>query len=251
MPCEPYQNALIEAAASGSEPQGELRAHFANCAACRTAFAQEQSLFSSMDEGLRAAANAEVPPSLLPRVRARLADEAAPRRMWTQPMIFAAASVALALAIFLYVRPYHSRPDNQAKRTPQIPVSEMPATNVRRQNSGPATQMVSSNVNNSRTPGHSTLLRPVASSQPEVLVPPDEREAFFSFVIAVQQHGDVAAALLAPSPKKQDALVTVEPLQIAHLEVKPLEGGKPKFPVVWASSISGWSSENQKTAEEE
>ena len=224
MPCEPYQNALIEAAASGSEPQGELRAHLAACAACRTAFAQEQSLFSSMDEGLHAAANPEVPASLLPRVRARLADEAAPRRMWTQPMIFAAASVALAFAIFLFVRPYHTRPDNQAKQTLQIPVSETPATNVGGQNSGPATQIVSSNVNKPKTPVHSTLLRPVASSQPEVLVPPDEREAFFSFVFTVQQRREVAAALLAPSPKKQDALVTVEPLQIADLEVKPLEG---------------------------
>ena len=78
-------------------------------------------------------------------------------------------------------------------------------------------------MNNSRTPRHSTFLRTVASSQPEVLVPPDEREAFFSFVSTVQQHSDVAAALLAPSPKKQDGLVSVEPLQIAHLEVKPLE----------------------------
>jgi len=224
MPCEHYQDALIEAAASCVEPQGELRAHLAACAACRTLFAQEQSLFSSMDEGLRAAANHEVPASLLPRVRVRLADEAAPRRLWTQPMIFAAASVALAFAIFLAVRPHQAKPDKQAKQTSQIPVNEMPATNARGQNSGPATQIVSASVNNSQTPGHSTLLRPVASSQAEVLVPPDEREAFARFVITVQQHGNVAAALLAPGPKKQDTLVTVEPLQIADLEVKPLEG---------------------------
>jgi len=205
-------------------PQGELRAHLAACAACRTAFARQQSLFSSMDEGLRAAANADVPPSLLPRVRARLADEAAPRRMWTQPLIVGAASVALAFTIFLVARPHHARPDSQAKQTPQIPVSETPATNARGQNSGPATLSVSSNVNNPKAPGRSTLLRPVASSEPEVLVPADEREAFSSFVLTVQQHGEVAAALLAPSPKKQDVLVTVEPLEIAVLEVKPLEG---------------------------
>ena len=224
MPCEHYQNALIEAAASGTVPQGELRAHLAACAACRTAFAQEQSLFSSMDDGIRAAANSEVPASLLPRVRARLADEAVPRSRWTQPLIFAAASVALAFATFLVARPHHVKPDSQAKQTPQIPVRETPATNARGQDSGPAIAIVSSNVNNSGAPGRSTLLRPVASSQPEVLVPPDEREAFFSFVSTVQQHGDVAAALLAPSPKKQDGLVTVEPLQIAVLEVTPLEG---------------------------
>jgi hypothetical protein len=224
MLCEPYQNALIEAAAFGAVPQGELRAHLAACVACRTAFAQEQSLLSSMDEGLRAAANAEIPASLLPRVRARLADEAAPRRSWTQPMVFAAASAALVFAIFLFVRPYHTRPDNQAKQTPQIAVSETPVTNARGQNSSPAPLVISSNVNNSQTPGRSTLLRPVTSSQPAVLVPPDEREAFFSFVFTVQQRRDVAAALFAPSPKKQDVLVTVEPLQIADLEVKPLEG---------------------------
>jgi hypothetical protein len=224
MPCEHYQDAIIEAAASSTAPQGELRAHVAACAACRAAFAQEQSLFSSMDEGLRAAASSEVPASLLPRVRARLAEEAAPRRMWTQPLIFAGASVALAFAIFLVVWPHHTRPDNQAKQTPQIPVSVTPEANARGQNSQPPSRIVSSNLNNSRTPDHSTFLRLVTSSQPEVLVPPDEREAFSSFVLTVQQHGDVAAALLAPGPKKQDALVTVEPLQIAVLEVKPLEG---------------------------
>jgi anti-sigma factor RsiW len=60
-----------------------LRAHLAGCVACRTAFAQEQSLFSSMDESLRAAANAEVPASLLARVRGHLADGPLPRRSWT------------------------------------------------------------------------------------------------------------------------------------------------------------------------
>src|SRR5712692_2217834 len=49
------------AAASGTAPQRELRAHMANGAASRTAFAQERSLLTTMDEGLRATANAEVP----------------------------------------------------------------------------------------------------------------------------------------------------------------------------------------------
>lgn len=224
MPCEPYQNALIEAAASGTVPQGELRAHLAACAACRTDLAQEQSLFSSMDQGLRAAANAEVPASLLPRVRARLAEEAAPRRMWTQPLIFAGASVALAFAIFLVVWPHHTRPDNQAKQTPQIPVSVTPEANARGQNSGPATQVVSSNVNNSRTPGQSTLLRTVASSEPEVLVPPDEREAFSRFVATLQERGDVAVALVTPSSDSKGGPAGLKRLHIDSLEVKPLEG---------------------------
>jgi hypothetical protein len=224
MPCEHYQNALIKAAASGAEPQGELCLHLAACATCRTAFAQEQSLFSSIDTGLHASANAEVPASLLPRVRARLSDEAAPSRMWTQPLIFAAASFALAFAILLVVWPHHARPDSQAKQTPQIPVSETTVTSGRRQNSVPATQIISSNVNNPKPPGHSTLLRPTASSEPEVLVPPDEREAFARFVAALQERSDVAVALVTPSNHEKDESSSLKPLQIDRLEVKPLEG---------------------------
>jgi anti-sigma factor RsiW len=224
MPCKHYQDALVEAAASGAEPQGELRSHLAACAACRTAFAQEQSLFSSIDAGLHATANAEVPASLLPRVRARLADEATPSRMWTQPLIFAAASLALASAIFLVVRPHHAGPDFQAKQTPQIPVSETTVTNARRQRSRRAAQIISSHVNNPKPPGRSTLLRPMTSSQPEVLVPPDERDAFARFVAALQERSEVAVALVTPSSDEKDEPAGLKPLQIDRLEVKPLEG---------------------------
>src|SRR3989442_10792243 len=175
MPCKHHKDALMEAAASGAEPQGELRAHLDFCVDCRAAFEQEQSLFASIDAGLHVAANVEVPVSLLPRVRARLDEEIAPQRRWIQPLIFAAASVALLFAVFLFARPHPTRPDNQAKQTPQIPASEPPTTNVHNPNSVPGTQIISSNVNSSQTRGHSTLLRPVASSQPEALVPPDER----------------------------------------------------------------------------
>ena len=67
MPCQHYKDALIEVAASGSAPQGELRVHLDECASCRAAFAEEQSFFAAIDSGVRAAANIDVPPSLLPR----------------------------------------------------------------------------------------------------------------------------------------------------------------------------------------
>jgi hypothetical protein len=223
MPCKHYKEALIEAAASGAEPQGDLRAHLAGCADCRAVFQQEQSLFASINVGLHVAANAEVPPSLLPRVRARLDDAIAPRSHWFQPWIFAAASVALALAIFLFARPHRSGPDSQAKQTPQIPASETPVRNARPQISDPATQIVSSNSNNSQGRDRSTLLRTVASSQPEVLVPPDEREALARFIVVLQERREVAVALVTPAmPTKTDS-AGVERLQINGLEIKLLE----------------------------
>ena len=69
----------------------------------------------------------------------------------------------------------------------------------------------------------STPLRPVASSQAEVLVPPDEREALARFVATLQERGDVAVALLTPAPQTKDEPASLEPLQIKELEIKTLE----------------------------
>jgi hypothetical protein len=221
MPCKHYKDALIEAAASGGEPEGELRAHLAGCADCRAVFEQEQSLFTSIDAGLHVAANADVPASLLPRVHARLDETAATQRHRFQPWIFAAASVVLAFAIFLLARPHPSRPDSQAKQSPQMQVSEVPMTNTDQQSSGPDMQIVSSNMNNSQTRGHSTLLRPVAASQPEVLVPPDEREALARFIV-VQERREVAVAFVTLAMPTKDESANLEPLQINELEIKLL-----------------------------
>jgi len=214
---------LIEVAAGGAEPQGELRVHLAGCADCRAAFEQEQSLFASIDAGLHVTANAAAPAALLPSVPARLDEAAAVQRRWFQPWIFVPASVALALAIFLFARPHHTGRDNRAKQTPQIPIYKAPVTNTGHQNSGAGSQIVSSGVSNSQTPGHSTLLRPVASGQPEVLVPPDEREALARFVVVLQARREVAVALVTPATPTKDESASLEPLQINGLEIKPLE----------------------------
>ena len=223
MPCKHHKDALIEAAASGAQPQGDLRAHLDVCAPCRAAFEQERSVFASIDASLHITANADVPHSLLPRVRARLDEAAEPQSRWMQPLIFAAASVSLSFAIILFALPHPSRPDSQAKQTPQIPASEATATNVHNPNSVPGTRTVSSSVNNSQRRGGSTLLRTVASSQPEVLVPPDEREALARFVVVLQARREVAVALVTPATPTKDESASLEPLQINGLEIKPLE----------------------------
>ena len=224
MPCQHYKDALIEAAASGAQPQGDLRAHLPGCADCRAAFAQEQSLFASIDAGLHVAANAEAPASLLPRVRARLDEAVATQRRWFHPWIFAGASVVLAIAIFSFARLPYSKSHNQAKHTPHIPVSHTPVTTAGNQNSRASAEIASSAVNNSHARSHSTLLRPVASSRPEVLVPPDEREAFARFVAVLGERREVALALATPAPQTKDEPAGLEPLQINGLEIKLLAG---------------------------
>jgi hypothetical protein len=228
MPCEHYKDALIEAAAAGAGPQGELQAHLDECTPCRTAFAEEQSLFAAIDSGLHAATNNDVSVSLLPRVRAGLDEVAvAPRLRWVQPLVFASASVALIFVVSLITRPHHAVPENVAKQSPVAPTPLIPEASTNPVEIPPVgTQTASTGTNPSYSVRSSTLVHPAASSNPEVLVPPDEREALASFVATLSQRSDLAGALFTQTTEKKDGLVGMDPLHIADIEVKPLEGGE-------------------------
>jgi hypothetical protein len=233
MPCEHYKDALIEAAASGADTasaspsdakKAALRAHLAACDSCRAAFAEEQLLFTSIDAGLHTAANAELPASLLPRIRASLDEAVAPQRRWAKPLILATAGIAVALAVFLTVRPYHAKPEEQAGRIPLTSHQETPATVTHRDTAGSIAITASSHSNRPQIGPTSHSLHAAAHVQPEVLVPPDEREAFARFVATLQERGEAAVALLTPATHENREPASLEQLQIDRLEVKPLEG---------------------------
>ena len=232
MLCEHYKDALIEAAASGAAPQGILRAHVDSCASCRATFAEEQSLFAAIDSELHADINAEVPPSLIPQVRAHLEEATAPRLRWAQPLVFASAGVVLVLLVLMMARPHRTTPENVAKQEPVV--APAPARTEPNANPGkisPAdTQSATVRVGHPRASRNSTIPHSVASSNPEVLVPPDEREGLTRLVAALNEHRNFAAALLARRPEKKDDLVTVDPLQIADIEIKPLAGTETETP---------------------
>ncbi|MGH9675763.1 MAG: hypothetical protein ACRD36_01565, partial [Candidatus Acidiferrum sp.] len=131
MPCEHYKDALTETAVIGAEPQGEFRAHLAVCAPCRAAFAAEQSLFYSIDIGLHANANADVPATLLPRVRARLSEESSPDRSWGSVRLVLAVAATMAI-VFLMTQLHwrsgtvHQPTNTAANREPLRPAIAPP-----------------------------------------------------------------------------------------------------------------------------
>lgn len=250
MPCEHYKDALIEVAASNAEPPGELRSHLSECASCRTAFAEQQSLLAAVHSELHRLVNAEVPPSFLPRVHARLEEATALRLPWLEPLVFAAAGVALALVVFLTVRPHRAKPESAARVGPMV--APVPATT--RTNAIPPrdSQIAAIPLNHSRTAPHSAKLHSAAPSNPEVVVPPDEREAFARLVAVLNERSEVAASLLAKVPEKKDkdGLATVGPLKIPDIEIKPLEGTEAEASDGALESISEWSGKNRISAEE-
>jgi hypothetical protein len=224
MPCEHYQDALVEAAASGAEPQGELRAHLAACADCHAAFEQERSLFASIDAGLRVTANAEMRASLLPRIRARLVEAAAPRRMWTPSWLALAGAAAMIIA-FVAARALWrtdieqttvNTATNRALPAPVIPPSQNQNSNATPSLSG----------NSVRQPQPAATRNPVRSeapdgraTMPEVLVPRDQEVLLVSY--AEQWNQRRRAPLVAASSDATNlSPLQIAPIQIAQLDVK-------------------------------
>jgi hypothetical protein len=220
MPCKTHQSALTEAA-TGAPISDELRSHLIVCADCRAALAQEEKLFAGIDAGLRIVANAEVPTSLIPSVRARL-NEPSPRRRWFMPVLVP-ITAALILA-FLVARSLHLRPEKPSTPSteasaprPRVPAPKPVAPPIEfAANSGlAAVTHVSRHPGLSRSPSD-------ADSMPEVLVPHGDEAVLIAYAQewGMQKHARLKAEVL-PAPSLGP--LEIMPIQIAPLDVKPLE----------------------------
>ncbi len=221
MPCEHYQNPLVEAAATGSEPLGELRAHLAACAVCRAAFAQEQSLFSSIGSGLHATANAEVPASLLPRVRTRVAEEPTSSRAWTPSWLALAGAAAMVVAFIATRALWRTDIEQTLVQTVTNTIARAPVvTPPQSQNSNALPSVNKDSVSQPRTAGTINLVpRETLASRntvPEVLVPRDQEVLLVSY--AQQWNQRKRAPLVAAN---FDA-TSLSPLQIAPIHIDEL-----------------------------
>ena len=222
MPCEHYKDALVEAAATGTEPQGQLRAHLASCASCRAVFAEEQSLFASIDAGLHATANATVPPSLLPRVRASLEEISVPRRTWlSNGFVLATATLAvLALSFSLAIRHIGSgRNAEPVVATKNPPPLSPPAPQVQAPNPALRSNSNSAQRPHGISPNNRAANPPrsVSGVVPDVLVPHDQEVLLTRY--SEQWRRRTVKAVLAKASDE----TTLEPLQLAPIQIDQLD----------------------------
>lgn len=229
MPCEHYKDALIHVAAAGASPQAELRAHLDECASCRAAFAEQQSLFAVIDSGLHASANAEVPSTLLPRLRVALDEAVIARPRWSSNWLaFAGAALAAAFAFAVGIWHDHSRipstntvavrpADEQVIPSRQTLLSSTPSE------SGVSIPRPQLSVRNSAS------FKEAASStpMPEVLVPRDQEVLLSRYV--QELHHRKRGPLVAENADSTTLVpLQIAPIQINALDVKFMKEGESK-----------------------
>jgi hypothetical protein len=221
MSCEQFEDALMDLAADGREPVGDLHAHVGGCPVCRSLFVREQLLFASIDSCVRQMANPEVPGSLLASLPTRLAQETSPiaRRAGLANWFYIAAATAAALLLLAwlpFLRPRH--------RYGEVDVQQggWPAP-AKQEWASERPPVKSPSMLPGRKVESARAVKPTANHEPEVLVPPEEREAFARFVSRVEEHPDLGLAFADSAPSGAAVSLEIAPLQIAELAVRPLE----------------------------
>src|SRR5215472_4755438 len=211
MPCEHYKDALVEVAASGAAPQGELRAHLDECASCRAGFGGEQTLFAAIDSGIHAVANTEVPLSLLPRIRARVAGAAPLGSSWfANGPLWACAAVAV-VALFAARGVVHKSAENQppaskASSPPSVQAAQLPLVVVPLKGAVAHVSQIRALQN-----------RVVSLSMTEVHVPQNQEVLVAQYAQQWQRHKP--ATLVA-----EDAdWTTLTPSKPAPIQINPLD----------------------------
>jgi hypothetical protein len=222
MNCQQCREKMLESLAAGeAQLARELSAHQQCCPICRQYYEMQSCLFRSMDAGLLAAANEEIPPSLMPAVRARLEEQPVPGHAWPPSWSFIpVAAVALLAVGISYVR---DRPKSQSRFSENVSVASRSLANAERPVL-PSEKSVTAAPRRKHKLASSTTLSSAASeAAPEVIVLAEERQAFARFVAKLPEERGVALALTRPAPVVQDDSVEIALMQIDSLEVKPLE----------------------------
>jgi anti-sigma factor RsiW len=222
MNCRSAQEKIVDAMAS-REPglRGDLDQHVRECAGCHAFLASHASLASAIDSHLRLIANEPVPPSLLPAVRARLEQEAAPRQ-WIFSWRFAAVATVVVLLVATVIGMRDSdKPGRPKETTAKVAhgspdVNRPPTVSSQIQLPAPKASRFAAAVRKASIPAH--------SSAPEVLVLPEEQQAFRRFVSDISKDRASANALVSAAPDSGDGPVEIALLAIENVEIKPLEG---------------------------
>jgi anti-sigma factor RsiW len=232
MSCQHLQNVITDSLAAGAELPREVRAHAEGCPACRAALERERALFSALDAGLHARANAEVPAGFIPGVRARIAGTQSPRRLFfpAWAAVLSMAAVALALTIGFVLRPHGSGLGNVSEITPPVARTVLPTGAV--PDTTPPLEKIAPTASSGHYSGRIPRKAAAQAHAPavEVLVPQEDRMALARLVSKLTKPGSpqgntLMASLVRETDSPPIADLVIPPLEVKPLLPEPLESG--------------------------
>ena len=217
MLCEDCRERLTEAAAEGVVASFELQSHLDGCAACRAFFEEEQQLFAGIDAGVCFAANAEAPPSLLPRVRTAVSDTSTPWRSRVPAwLVVAGAAVLILMLIPLgIVRRGLQPPGSVAKEGSPMEHKEIPPPSNNEELSAPMAR--NTLPRRPRPESAATVV------QAAVLVPPAQKAAMDSLILNLRKGKADGRVLLSQDSDSPLEELRIAPIEVSPIIVKPLE----------------------------
>lgn len=216
MDCRRFSEKLVDAALEpGDVRDAGLAAHLEACADCQREFAAQRRLAQAIDRGLAAAVSAEPSPAFAAGVRARLAEESAPRASWFSGWVPVAAG---ALAVLVLIVTWFARREgpepvpgaqrDMASLTVQPPMGTTTKGNVAAMDPAqPPRKLRPLPTNRMAAP------RTARHREPEVIVPTGQREAVLRFY----------AAVISGRTDASWALEEMKPLEVTRLKIPPLE----------------------------
>jgi hypothetical protein len=216
--CESYRQSLGDAAVAGEALSPALAAHLQQCGSCATWLAAEQELFRAMDEFLSIRANAEVPVSLVPRVRAALPENSLSAKHLAWNDVWIPALLAAVLIVTTVVIP-------RSKPRVREPVREPAANSPVR--SG-VTSDEKQNFAEVGTPSPAADTQVVihapgkpAGAQPRlaVKVEPAAQVAMQQFIRIAREQPNTAQAIYA---RAYTDAVAIEPIDVKEIAWEPL-----------------------------
>ena len=214
--CESYRKVLMEAAGSGKALPRQLEEHVAGCEYCHAAFADEQALFRSIDGALQAAANAEIPGSLLPRVRMHVASDSTKANRRVPVLAFVTGGLVIGAIVLSSSSLRHSAVSHSTAKEPAAPSIQ---SAVSREPTGLSIQPPPRPERLVSRRERIVVDRVARRSEPEVLVSSEEAAGLrrYADLLRAKSHetSNHTAAI-------SDAPFEIKPLEIAELGLRQL-----------------------------
>jgi len=226
MNCRQCQRRILDAfAAAEAVPPEVVVEHKQNCGACQAYYELQASFFRRLEEGIKVMANEEVPPSLVPRVQARLIEELPSASPWAPAWGLAAVAAAVLAAslgsAFLDRPKYHSMLPERARVATHSMESPVVAT---REPAGAAKPSLGRQPK--RASAHASGQgAEVSEVMPEVIVLPEERAAFARFVAEPPRNQELALSWTRAAPPNDEVAAEIVALKIEGLELESLDPG--------------------------